>query len=86
MSRLIELELDDEVYATVQRRARAAGTSPALWVRQLLERQCIEESEPAHVTLERHFGAIDMRDTTGADNTRIDADIAREYADNHEPS
>lgn len=86
MSRLLELELDDEVYATVERRARAAGTSPAHWIRQLLETQCVETSDADRMRIERHFGAIDIRDASAADNTCIDADIAREYADTHESS
>ena len=34
---------------------------------------------------ERHFGAIDSGRSNGADNESIDADLAREYADTHEP-
>lgn len=86
MSRLLELELDDKVYATIQRRAQAAGTSPTHWIRQLLETQCLETFDADHTRIERHFGTIDSHDATAADNACIDADIAWEYADNHESS
>lgn len=86
MSRLLELELDDEVYAAVQRRAQAAGTSPAHWIRQLLEAQYGSDTGRKPGKPARHFGAIDVPDATAADNARIDADLAREYADRHEAS
>ena len=32
----------------------------------------------------RQFGNVDLGAPTGSDNESIDADLAREYADNHE--
>lgn len=33
----------------------------------------------------KYFGIIDSGDRRSADNDKIDADLARAYADNHEP-
>ena len=35
-------------------------------------------------TLRELFGSVDLGHPTGADNERIDADLAREYASTHE--
>jgi hypothetical protein len=39
-----------------------------------------EEWEAADQRIRRHFGAINSGDPRSADNDRIDADLAREYA------
>jgi hypothetical protein len=41
------------------------------------------EKQAARERLWRHFGAVKSR-RPGADNEQIDADLAQEYADNHE--
>lgn len=98
MSQTLILELSDEVYATIQRQAEVAGTSPARWLSDTLEQHYGRihawQSAPAHRTtaerqaararFERHFGEVDLADAIGADNKRIDADLAGEYADRHE--
>ena len=33
----------------------------------------------------KYFGIFDSGDPRSADNDKIDADLAKEYADNHEP-
>ena len=38
----------------------------------------------ARLRFERHFGEVDSGNATGADNDRIDADLAATYADPHE--
>ena len=43
-----------------------------------------EEAERRRRAFERHFGAWDSGDLDSSDNERIDADLAREYADDHE--
>ncbi|MDA1054599.1 MAG: hypothetical protein O3C40_29560 [Planctomycetota bacterium] len=40
-------------------------------------------SRDARQRFERHFGAVDLGYSTGADNPAIDADLARAYADEH---
>jgi len=44
------------------------------------------EKQAAHERFRRHAGIFDSGDPHFADNDRIDADLAREYADNHEPA
>ena len=98
MSQTLILELSDVVYTMIQRQAEAAGTSPAHWLADTLEQQdgrghvgqnalarrTAAEQQAARERFERHFGEVDLRDATGADNEQIDADLAREYADTHE--
>ena len=42
------------------------------------------EQHAARVRFEQHFGEVDLPDAIGADNEKIDADLAREYGDTHE--
>ena len=98
MSQTLILELSDVVYTMIQRQAEAAGSSPAHWLADTLEQQygrghagqsalarrTATEQQAARERFERHFGEVDLRDATGADNEQIDADLAREYADTHE--
>ena len=98
MSQTLMLELSDEIYTIIQRQAKAAGTSPAHWLKQTLEKQynpthaphnaearhTAAEQQAARVRFERHIGAVDLADAIGADNEHIDADLAGEYADTHE--
>jgi len=94
----LTLKLSDETYTLIQRQAEAAGTSPARWLAGTLEQQYGRarasqsggETRPgaheqaARERFERHFGEVDLDDATGADNARIDADLAQEYADTHD--
>ncbi len=43
-----------------------------------------EEFERRKRAFERHFGAWNSGDPNSSDNERIDADLARAYADDHE--
>ena len=40
MVQILTLELNDKVYAVIQRQAEAPGTSPAQWIAHMLEQQC----------------------------------------------
>ena len=97
MSRILNLELSDEVYAALQRLAEGAGTSPAHLAARSLERQfggangqspyllrTEAEKEAARRRFERHFGEIDLGYPISVDNAGIDTDLAHEYADTHE--
>jgi len=98
MSQTLILELSDEVYATIQRQAESAGTSPAHWLATSLEQQygarqawhsarrprTAAEQQAARVRFEQHFGEVDLLDAIGADNEQIDVDLAREYGNTHE--
>lgn len=98
MGQILTLELNEEVYAVIQRQAAAAGTSPAHWIASMLEQQCEHlrdwqvdrarrteaEKQVPRERFEQHFGEVDLGYATGADNEQIDLDLAREYADPHE--
>ena len=89
-----------EPKAAVQRAADAGGTTVVDLLRQRFATsngQSVptrpkpksewteEEKQAARERFRRHAGAINLGYATGADNESIDADLAREYADNHEP-
>lgn len=92
------LELDDEVYAAIERHARSRGISAARWLALALQRsggllwslqapEDLSERADQQVARERfesHFGEIDLGRPTGAENERIDADLAKAYADSHQ--
>ncbi len=76
------------------REARRQGTTPEQLALDTLRKSFVPngsryaseaERQAARERLERHFGEVDTGNPTGADNESIDADLAREYGDNHEP-
>lgn len=93
MSQVLTLELSDEVYAALQQQAKILGIDLSELVTTSLERQyrlnknkdqrTEAEKEAARQRFERHIGSISGY-PPGADNESIDADLAREYASNHE--
>lgn len=98
MNHTLTLELSDAAYATIRREAETTGTSPARLAEISLERQfgtssglrdggsrpTKVEEQAARERFEQHFGAINLDGAAGADNESIDADLAREYADDHD--
>ena len=92
MSQSLTVELSDEVYAALRRRAQATGTSLAHVAAASLERQfkgtgtlrTDAEKQDARERFERHFGEVNLGHSTGADNESIDSDLAREYSSTHE--
>ena len=92
MSQTLVLELSDEAYTALRRRAEAAGTSPAHIATVSLERQfglaaslrTEPEKQAARERFERHFGEVNLGHPTGVDNEGIDADLAREYSSTHD--
>ncbi len=92
------LELPDEVYEAVKRAADASGTSMADLIRQrfgtgnghtankIQDSRTEEEKQAARERFESYFGSYDSGDPDSCNNDRIDADLAREYGDNHEPT
>lgn len=100
MSQTLTLELDDEIYAAIERHARSRGTSAASWLASALRRsgglleriQASEsslENEDQRIARERfesHFGKVDLGHPTGSENDAIDADLAKAYADSHQGS
>jgi hypothetical protein len=93
MSQSLTLELSEQVFVAIQQQARAIGISPAQLAATLLERQFPQafklllddaEQNAARIRFERHFGTLELDDSTDLDNESIDADLAREYASTHE--
>lgn len=83
------LQIPDSVLKQLIEAAEAAGTSPVEWIQARLPKTY---PEPNQVTPEE-LAAADARldacidrvsPATGIDNDQIDADLAREYADNHD--
>jgi hypothetical protein len=90
VSQTLTLQLSDAAYLALQQQAAAAKISPENLAAVTLERQlgtpqraAHEEAEQqaARERFERHFGEINVGHPAGADNDRIDADLASAYAD-----
>jgi hypothetical protein len=84
------LELPDSVYNALVEAAKAAGETPAHWIAAHLPPAAAANGEPAPT--EEEIAAADARleaciislgRSTGSDNESIDADLAREYGDDH---
>ena len=87
------LELRESVYDRLVEAARAAGVPPDAWIEAKLPaigattaNGATANREDARARLARFAGAFRVGHPHGADNDLIDADLAREYGDNHEPS
>ncbi|WP_448572851.1 hypothetical protein [Trichothermofontia sp.] len=92
MSQQLTLEISDEVYADLQRKANAVGISITEWIVAVLSRQgavanrvilSLEQQEQARQKFKSHAGAISLGYATGPDNEGIDADLAKAYADEY---
>lgn len=92
MSQQLTLEISDEVYADLQRKASAVGISITEWIVTVLSRQgavasrvvlSLEQQEQARQKFKSHAGAISLGYATGTDNEAIDADLAKAYADEY---
>jgi hypothetical protein len=68
-----------EVIVLLERTAAAQPSAPVGGV-------SVGEPDGAWERLRRHAGAISSGDPHGSDNERIDADLAREYIDPHDPT
>lgn len=90
MSAPLVLHLSDDTFATLRREAEAVGATPEELASRALEQRLAPTPNPRPSEVddpfERHFGNVDLGAPTGSDNESIDADLAREYADNHEGS
>jgi len=92
MSQQLTLEISDEVYADLQRKASAIGISITEWIVTVLSRQgevssrvvvSLEQQNQARQKFKSHAGAISLGYATGTDNEAIDADLAKAYADEY---
>jgi len=92
MSQQLTLEISDEVYADLQRKASAVGISITERIVTVLSRQgevssrvvvSLEQQNQARQKFKSHAGAISLGYATGTDNEAIDADLAKAYADEY---
>lgn len=92
MSKTLTYEISDELFAAFEQMAAKTGTTPDALALQWLARRAHvqrrelsdEERPTAREQLMRYAGAVDSGDPRSADNARIDADLAREYASTHD--
>ncbi len=84
MSKQLVLELPEDVYEQLQKVARAAGQSLEDWAKRRLFLGQLPEKEAKRGKVRHHFGAVNLGYPTGADNEKIDEDLAKEYANIHE--
>ena len=88
----LTLQVPDDLYeALAETRTRSGGSLEEVALRWLAQRppkvrgaSIDDKRREGRGLVTRHFGAWDSGDPNSADNERIDADLAREYASNHE--
>ena len=92
MGRTLVIKLRETTYSALEQQAETKGLSASNLAAKSLERQYRSQSKidlksqaEARERFERHFGSVSLGRATGVDNESIDADLAREYADPHEP-
>ena len=93
MTQTLTLELNDQFFAALHQQAQSIGIPPENLVVKLLEQNFTQmfrllptdvEKERRISKFERHFGEVDLAIAINLGNESIDADLAREYASNHE--
>lgn len=92
MSKTLTFEIPEELYEAFDHIARRDGKTTEQVALEYLTRRAAErrptlgeaERRAARDRLLRYAGAVNSGDPNAADNERIDADLAREYANTHE--
>ena len=91
MNQILTLEISEQVFTAMQLQAAKTGVSPELLAAILIEKQVTSSAslpvdeviaETACLKFERHFGTLPESKIT-VDNESVDADLAREYANNN---
>ncbi len=82
------LELPDEVYAALARAAQDSGTTTSEWIARRLPGSGDGQGRPtaaeiATANARLRATIVDLGHASGTDNEAIDADLAREYGDDH---
>ena len=83
------LELPEGIYEAVIAASRSQGVEPAEWVASHLPQPPRRHGSEAERKAARERMAartFSLGRSSGTDNERIDADLAREYGDSQEPS
>ena len=87
MSQTISLQIPDAVYEGIHKAAAASRSTPEEWIVETLRQRLSPPGEPSNgkenaaQEFRLLFGTVRSGDTRSADNQRIDADLARAYAD-----
>ena len=89
MSKTLTIELPDEIFDAITRKAALTGCGVEATTVQILQSQTIgsthersdHDRQPARENLKQYAGAITSGDPNGADNDRIDADLCSGDAD-----
>ena len=93
MNKSLTLELSEQIFELIEQQAISIGISPAQLAAMLLERrfesiftQPLVEGKinTEKLNFERHFGTLEVSDSTNLENESIDIDLAREYFNCHE--
>lgn len=92
MEHKLTVTLPDEIYQPLVEAAAQQGRTPEEFAAERLARAVPprrralsdEEAQAAQARFESHFGAFNSGDSDFANNERIDADLAREYAATHD--
>jgi hypothetical protein len=82
------IELPESVYTELIRAAQASGTTPAGWIADHLPKYVrngkdVSDAELAAADAALRACMVSMGRPIGTDNEQIDADLAREYGDDH---
>ena len=83
------IELPDGLYEKLQEAARNSGTTPAGWIAAHLPSTgnstsaAIDDNELLAADARLEQCIVSLGYATGVENEQIDADLAREYGDDH---
>jgi hypothetical protein len=95
MSQVLTLELNDQFFAAIHQQAESIGIPAENLAVKLLQQNFSQmfqllptdaEKGIRRAKFERHFGAINLGIDIDLDNESIDADLAKDYDNNHEDS
>jgi len=92
MSKTVTVKLSDEVYDTLLAMSKESGTPLEVlalrWITKYGPKPVPQRTEQERLAARRSLlewaGRGKGGDPNGSDNARIDADLAKEYQDNHE--
>jgi hypothetical protein len=83
MSHEVTVEVSDSAFDAIQTAAEAVGATPAEIVAATVERQ-FSRPPRGKGDFRKWFGSMTGEGPLGLDNEQIDADLAREYGNDHE--
>ena len=84
MEHKLTITVPEEVYQPLVDEALKQGRTPEEEASVRLQRSVPIRKNNRKGDITKFFGMFDSGDPDSSDNERIDADLAREYGDNHE--